>query len=268
MSKQHVSNPEQLIPVYGSETSDYAGDFAEFLKTTDQKKVARAWFDDVFLPNVDPAYCIDFGCGDGAMVPVLQPHFDKLIGIDFNVELVEKAHQQYKEVPFVLCDLRNIPRGMFQGSCGVESHVKFYLDGDRDKVWEELTDAEVSCLSPGGKLLNVLQSGSATYQKMIGELVLAEAAFDLQPWAKAYAKRNGHEIDVQTTEAWVTSQSLEDAVRVGIFMLNLVPGSILKDHRPTRGELAEWLHDQVYDAGNDVWKASCRQDHIVLTLAE
>jgi hypothetical protein len=96
---------------------------------------------------------------------------------------------------------------------------------------------------------------------MITHFIGREYVKELQHFAWQYSHEQGVEVKVDSREAYVQSESLEEILRIAIFILNDVPSEILIEHRPTRQELADWIHQNFYHP-EGYYRMSCLEDFV------
>ncbi|MDJ0679314.1 MAG: methyltransferase domain-containing protein [Xenococcaceae cyanobacterium MO_167.B52] len=254
-------NWEKPIPVFRYENQVYKDYFAWFLQHTDEKQRIWNWFSEEFLPRLETRdVLIDAGAGNGEIMSHFLPKFHRCIAIEpspaFTTDLLKLIPEQYLYQTTII----DAPLSLPKANLVIESHVKYYIPAEE---WEINTDRLISWLTPGGCLVEVLESEHSDFQRMRAEFLGQKYVTELQQFAWQYGRRKNVEIEVDTRRAWVSCTSLEMMLGIAIFMMNDVPPDVLSNHsgRPTYKQLARWIHQNSYSP-DGVYRMSCVQDFV------
>ncbi|MDJ0718685.1 MAG: class I SAM-dependent methyltransferase [Prochloraceae cyanobacterium] len=256
-----ISNPDELIPIFSHENQLYRDYFNCFLKHTDEKKRTWDWFERELLPQiVTRDLLIDAGAGNGELLSHFLTKFHRCIAIEPSANFAGDLLKLIPDRDLYQTTILGTPRSLPKANLVIESHVKYYIPLDE---WAINTDRLISWLAPGGCLVEVLQSKHSDFQTMRAEFLGQDYIRELQQFAWQYSRKRGIKLKVDTREAWVTCRSLEMMLAIAIFTINDVPAKLLKTHphRPTRIQLAKWLHQNYYSP-EGIYRMSCVQDFV------
>ena len=225
-----ISNPDELIPIFGHENQLYRDYFSSFLKHTDEKKRSRDWFSRELLPRIGTRnVLIDAGAGNGELLSHFLPQFHRCIAIEPSPVFARDLLQLIPEEALYQTTILGAPSSLPKANLVVESHVKYYIPLEE---WEINTDRLISWLAPGGCLVEVLKSEHSDFQIMIAEFLGREYMRELQHFAWQYSRKAGIKLEVDTREAWVKCTSLEIMLGIAIFIVLTVAIGLIKMAAP------------------------------------
>ncbi len=92
---------------------------------------------------------LDLGCGTGNFTQYISQYVSKIIGIDSSLEMLEKAKEQFQDIPFINKDATNL--GYFEKFDAVVSNAVLHWINEK----EQLTVAKnvLNALIPGGRFV-------------------------------------------------------------------------------------------------------------------
>lgn len=256
-----ISNPNELIPIFGHKDQLYRDYFDCFLKHTNEKKRTWNWFNLELLPKiVTRDVLIDAGAGNGELLSHFIRKFRRCIAIEPSSEFTIPLLKLIPDSALYQTTILDAPSTLPKANLVVESHVKYYIPSEE---WAVNTDRLISWLAPGGCLVEVLESKYSDFQTMRAEFLGKDYVRELQDFAWKYSHNRGIKLKVDTREAWVVCRSLEMILAIAIFMMNDLPAGLYKSDllRPTRKQLAKWL-DRNFYTSEGCYRMSCVQDFV------
>jgi hypothetical protein len=257
--RELITNADELIPVFRSDSELYKEYFRWFLEQTDQKQKAWDWFEQELLPKLKSRQVlIDLGSGNGELLSKFLPLFKRCIAIEPNPAFGEDLLALIPSEDYYHTTILGSPDLGSNADLIIASHVKYYLPTSE---WKVTTERAISWLKPGGCLVEILKNQYADFNQMIAHFLGQEQVVELQKFAWEYSHQEGIEVKIDTRAAWVKCESLEKMLGIAIFMMNDVRSELPR--RPTREQLARWIHEKYYNNIDGYYRMSCHQDFAV-----
>jgi SAM-dependent methyltransferase len=243
---------QDLMSTYDSQGEEYTRAFGVFLAHTDQKAKATAWLDCEVDALLNRDVFIDAGAGTGQLTARLQPRFGQTIAIEPNASLRDKLKLSCQGAEILPLSI-TASQPKTQADFALCSHVLYYIDRS---LWAENLRCLASWLRPNGVLTVALQNHETDCMRMLRHFTGKE--FDLQALARAFADELHGKFDVQieTVEAHVQTETLDSAYTIAEFMLNLFP----LQNPPRRIELEQYVKNHFSKHGG--YRFSCHQDFL------
>lgn len=209
----------RLIDVFDSAGEPYRKAFSTFLAHTDQKANAMVWLEREIEALPRRSTFIDAGAGNGTLTQILQERFTNTIAIEPNSSLRADLIAACPDAT-VLGETISRAEPPARGDFVLCSHVFYYIDRSE---WAATLRRLAGWLAPGGVLAIALQHHGTDCMRMLNHFT--GLRFDLSSVAEGFAREFADEFDVRhdLVEAHITTDSLEPAYEIAVFMLNLIP---------------------------------------------
>ena len=209
----------RLIDVFDSAGEPYRKAFSTFLAHTDQKANAMVWLEREIEALPRRGTFIDAGAGNGKLTQILQERFAKTIAIEPNPSLRADLIAACPHAT-ALGEIISRAEPPAPGDFVLCSHVFYYIDRSE---WAATLRRLASWLAPGGVGAIALQHHGTDCMRMLHHFT--GLRFDLSSVAEGFAQESADEFDVRhdLVEAHITTNALEPAYEIAVFMLNLIP---------------------------------------------
>jgi len=208
-----------LIEIFDSSGEPYRRAFNTFLAHTDQKANAMVWLEREIEALPRRETFIDAGAGNGKLTQVLQHRFENRIAIEPNASLRQDLIAACPAAT-VIGETISLAEPAAKADFILCSHVFYYIDRAE---WAATIRRLASWLRPGGVLTVAIQNHRTDCMRMLHHFTGEQ--FDLAPMAESFAKEVASDFDVRhdLVEAHITTETLEPAYEIAVFMLNLIP---------------------------------------------
>jgi ubiquinone/menaquinone biosynthesis C-methylase UbiE len=243
------------IHVFDSGGDAYKRAFEVFLRNTDQKKRARAWFER-FLGNLGKQQVlIDAGAGSGEVTAWLSPWFAKTIAVEPNPYLLARLQQLLPSAEAICQPILNaLPSE--QADLVVCSHTFYYIPRP---AWLAHAERLLSWMKPTGTAVIIVQHHDTDCMRMLEHF--CGHRFNLSVVAELLHAQHGNRFttSIVRDDAYVETQDFQSACTIAEFMLNLLPLA----NPPTRTALLQYIRSH-FTPVKDGYRFSCHQDFLTI----
>lgn len=241
------------IELFDSCGEPYRRAFNTFLAHTDQKANAMVWLEREIAALPRREVFIDAGAGNGKLTAVLQHRFAKQVAIEPNGALRADLAAVCPEATVIGDPISRAEPGA-EGDFVLCSHVFYYIDRSE---WPATIARLAGWLRPGGVLAVAIQNHQTDCMRMLHHFT--GQRFDLSSVTESFATEHAGRFDVRhdLVEAHITTEDLDTAYEVAVFMLNLIPLA----SPPARDAVREYVATRFARPGGG-YRFSCHQEFL------
>ncbi|MDD5217952.1 MAG: class I SAM-dependent methyltransferase [Candidatus Omnitrophica bacterium] len=208
-------NAKQALRARRKSNLVYRQQFETFVRSTDQKQRQIQEIKGIMKGLVRRRNLLDVGAGSGEITEAIAGYFEKATVLEPNPEQAEALSAR---LPGVRVIQETIERAKLDGEEAdliLCSHVLYYVP---ETKWMPVIEKMISCLSPAGKLILVLQSPEGGVPLFIKQFT-GKTVNSVGLWAKLVRRYGTIKVRAHYGIAHIKTKRLEDMISIGQFML-------------------------------------------------
>jgi 2-polyprenyl-3-methyl-5-hydroxy-6-metoxy-1,4-benzoquinol methylase len=249
----------EKIRQFSSLDEYYDKAFSTFIKSTDQKQKAKAWLTH-YLNGLDSKQTvIDAGAGNGVLTTILAKHFETVLAVEPNENLLPELATAGEHVQILDQSIMEAVLNESSADLVLCSHVLYYIP---QVEWDTILERLLHWTRPGGRIIIILQAEDTDCMKFFQKMRNKE--FPIMAFMENFAHSDtAHTVEVVRQSSTIRSQSREDLELILEFLLNLTPFDN-EEAIPAKKDLHDFIESLSQSEAGE-FSMSCDQLFCIIT---